>query len=36
MAAKEGWKARREHLRDGIPLHGDILAQLQAAGVEIG
>jgi LDH2 family malate/lactate/ureidoglycolate dehydrogenase len=33
---ERGWSARREHLRDGIPLHPEIAAQLQAAGVEVG
>lgn len=32
---ERGWRTRREHLRDGIPLHADIVAQLKAARVEI-
>jgi LDH2 family malate/lactate/ureidoglycolate dehydrogenase len=32
---ERGWKARREHLRDGVPLHPDIVAQLLSAGVEL-
>jgi LDH2 family malate/lactate/ureidoglycolate dehydrogenase len=30
---ERGWSARREYLRDGIPLHEEIVAQLAAAGV---
>lgn len=32
---ERGWKARREHERDGIPLHPDIVLQLRAAGVAL-
>jgi LDH2 family malate/lactate/ureidoglycolate dehydrogenase len=32
---QRGWEARRAHLRDGIPLHVDIVRQLRAAGIEL-
>jgi LDH2 family malate/lactate/ureidoglycolate dehydrogenase len=32
---ERGWKARREYLRDGLPLHADIVAQLRSAGVTL-
>lgn len=32
---ERGWRVRREYERDGIPLHAEIVAQLQAAGVEV-
>jgi LDH2 family malate/lactate/ureidoglycolate dehydrogenase len=30
---ERGWRASREHERDGIPVHPEIVAQLKAAGV---
>jgi len=30
---ERGWRARREHERTGVPVHPDIVSQLEAAGV---
>jgi LDH2 family malate/lactate/ureidoglycolate dehydrogenase len=32
---ERGWRARREYRRDGIPLHPDVVSQLEAAGVSL-
>ncbi len=32
---ERGWRARSEHLAAGVPIHREIIAELEAAGVRL-
>jgi LDH2 family malate/lactate/ureidoglycolate dehydrogenase len=36
LPGERGWQARKKHLAEGIPIHAEIVAQLEKTGVRLG